>query len=160
MQTTILIPTDFTIESLGLLKMALNEYPNERLEIVFVHGITLTDSITELLFFSPSRTMVTLENPNFREACAVIQNKFDWRLGSIKTVLFTGKTQAAFDQLLETHRIDAIVVPTNRMLKSVIPASIDLLPFIRKSKPAQINVEWAVRPVMPEKDKLAELFAL
>jgi hypothetical protein len=160
MQTTILIPTDFTIESLGLLKMALREHPNEQLEIVFVHGISLTDSITELLFFSPSRTLESLENANFREACAVMQNKFNWQLKSIKTVLFTGKTQSAFNQLLEIHRIDSIVVPTNRKLKPVIPTSSDLLPFIHKSRLARINVEWVVQPVMPEKDKLAELFAL
>jgi hypothetical protein len=157
---TILIPTDFTIESLGLLKMALREYPEKQLNIVFVHGIWLTDSITELLFFSPSKTLAGLENPDFREACAVMQNKFDSRLRTMETVLFTGKTQSAFNRLLESKNIDTIVVPKNRMLKSASSASMDLLPFIQKSKLDRINVEWAARPLVPEKDKLAELFAL
>jgi len=160
MQTTILIPTDFTIESLSLLKLAMHEQSEGELRIVFVHGIRLTDSITELLFFSPHKQLAQLENEAFREACSVIQNKFITRIASIQTELFTGKTNAAFRQFLETRKIDMVIVPTRKLLKRTSKTSIDLIPFIEKSTVPKIHVAWEAKPISPEKDKLAELFAL
>jgi len=160
MKTTILIPTDFTIESLSLLKLAMSEQSEGELAIVFVHGIRLTDSITELLFFSPHRMLSELENNDFREACAVIRNKFMTRITSISSVLFTGKTNSAFRQLLESNKIDVVIVPTKKLLRKTIRTSIDLLPFIEKSEAPKIRVTWEAQPLSPEKDKLAELFAL
>jgi hypothetical protein len=159
MQTTILIPTDFTIESISLLKVALQEYPNEALKIVFVHGIHLPDSIQELLFFSRSKTLAQLENPDFTEACAVLQNKFSSQIAAIETELFTGKSQSAFRSFLAANKIDVIVSP-NHLLKRTSRASMDLLPFIQKARIAKIHTDWEARPVIPEKDKLAEIFAL
>ena len=36
----------------------------------------------------------------------------------------------------------------------------DLLPFIQKARIAKIHTDWEARPAIPEKDKLAEIFAL
>ncbi|HLP56202.1 MAG TPA: hypothetical protein VK151_14290 [Fluviicola sp.] len=160
MQTTILIPTDFTIESISLLKVALQEYPNEELKIVFVHGIYLPDSIQELMFFSRSKTLAQLENADFTEACAVLQNKFSSQIVSIVTELFTGKNQSAFHNFLSANKIDVIISPNNHLLKSTLKTSMDLLPFIHKARTAKIYTDWEARPVIPEKDKLAEIFAL
>src|ERR1051325_8940830 len=99
---TILIPTDFSIASLSLLKVALDEHSGENLDIVFVCGYRLSDSITDLLFHSPSKILAKLESEDFREACAVLRNRPGSRILSIRKMLFTGKTASAFNRFVAT----------------------------------------------------------
>ena len=157
---TILIPTDFTIESLGLLKMTLQEYPHEQLNIVLAHGTIQSDSIQELLFHSPARLIAGLQGSDFKEACAVIQNKFSSQIRSIRTVLFTGKTHTAFANLLEANRVDAVVLADHYTFKFASRKSIELTPYLRSCSVRKLSMEWEARPISPEKDKLAEIFAL
>lgn len=52
----ILIPIDFTIESLNTLKFALEENKNEQLTVVLMYATHLSDSITELLFIHNTKS--------------------------------------------------------------------------------------------------------
>ena len=157
---TILIPTDFTIESLGLLKTAMQECPDEQFNVVLVHGIIPDDSIQDLLFRSPNKIIKELQSTDFAEACTVIRNKFSSRILSLKTVLFTGKTKSAFRNLLKANAVDVIVSAEHYAFQFPSRKSLDLAAFIRSSEVKKLNMEWESRPDLPEKNKLAELFAL
>jgi hypothetical protein len=156
---TILIPTDFSIASLSLLKVALNEHSGESLGIVFVCGYRVSDSISELLFHSPSKILAKLESSDFREACEMLGNRPGSRISSIRRTLFTGKTSAAFNRFVATNEIDEIVVPVRQLL-SENDRCFDLTPFLEGAPAGKTYVSWEARPVMPENEMLAALFAL
>ena len=48
---TILIPTDFTLQSLNIIKNAAARFAEERLKIVLFHALHTPGDIQDLLFF-------------------------------------------------------------------------------------------------------------
>ncbi|SFC81244.1 hypothetical protein SAMN05421747_1305 [Parapedobacter composti] len=159
MKKNVLIPTDFTIESLNVVKFLLQNRPNDcRYNIILLHGAQAPDTITELLFFSKSKMLASLSNRSFEEACGVIKNKYASGIASMRTDLFSGYTQAAFNNYLLANRIEEIYIPNSYHLHAKNPKSIDLLPFITKCKQPVNKIEWKTEALLPEKGSLAEIF--
>lgn len=127
---TILIPTDFSVNSLRLVNQALENRKEEQTDVLLLYAHQLTDSITDLLFFSKTRTLRALSNPDFDEACSILKNKFEGTLNSIRTDLFMGFTQQAFNRYLESNKVITIYLPENKSIK------MDrlILKFAKKSK--------------------------
>ncbi len=158
MKTTILIPTDFTIESLNLFKKAAQSVESESVNIVFLHCVHLSDSITELLFFSKKELIKSLVNPDFQDACKIICNKYASRINSTRIEIFNGTTQSAFNNFIEGNMIDEIITPENYSLQLVNKRSFDPMPFIQHASVPVKTVAWPNTAGVPEKNQLAELF--
>jgi hypothetical protein len=158
MSKTILIPTDFSIESLNLLKEAARTAGDEASRMVLVYGVYLPDSIIDLLFFSKQRLIQELSNKDFEDACRIIQNKYHSQIRAVQVELFTGTTQAAFQGFVEGLGVDHVFVPKNYALKINTSRSFNTMPYIRRSGLAITEVSWASLNHVPEKDLLAELF--
>jgi hypothetical protein len=159
MEKTVLVPTDFSIASLNIVKSYLNEQDrNTRINIVLLHGMHQSDSITNLLFFSKSKVLESLTNPAFEEACRVLKNKYASQIRIMRKDIFTGFTQAAFNQFAEANRIDEVCLPIlyNPQFKN--RNSFDLLPFIKASRLNITTIGSAIEVPMPEKGNVAELF--
>lgn len=160
MKKIILVPTDFTIESLHVVKSLLSKAREDDVyDIILLHGVRLTDSITELLFFSKATVLESLSNCEFDEACLVIKNKFASQINSIRKDIFIGSTQAAFNSYVEANRVDKVYISTGYELQLSSRKSFDILPYIRKSGLMIDQVDWKVESRMPEKGKLAAIFA-
>jgi len=158
MKKTVLIPTDYTIESLNVLKALLErEAGSHTYDIILLQGIHLSDSISELLFFSRNKVTESLTNQEFESACDVIRNKYASQIHSIRKDIYTGFTQAAFNNYAEANNISEAYIPSSYTLLQN-KKSFDLLPYIRKSKLEITEVSWNADVKMPEKGKLAELF--
>jgi hypothetical protein len=158
MKKTILIPTDFTVQSLNVLKTILaNNNTNLQFDIVLLHGVSLSDSIRDLLFYSKTKQIASLTNPAFEEAFEVIKNKFDSQINSMRIDLFTGYNQAAFNNYLEGNRVEQIVM-TNQQLYLTNSKSFNLEAFIKKSNVDVFVIDAGEVATLPEKGKLAELF--
>jgi hypothetical protein len=159
MNKKIMIPTDFSIESLTMVKTLMNQKPaNVVYEVVLLHGLELKDSLADLLFFSKTKMLSSLSNAQFEEACDLIQNKFVNEISDIKTDIFSGTTQTSFDNYLEKHQIDEIYLPENYTLNFKNKKSFDLFPFIENSnlKAKEVFLEYQDRT--HEKGNLAILF--
>lgn len=139
MSKTVIIPTDFSIVSLKLAQTAIEDHPGEKLNLVLVHGVHLTDSITELLFFSKNDVISCLSNPDFENACSLLQNLFSKQVNSLRTELFTGFTQSAFNSFLQGVGADKIYVPETP-LKLTDKMSMDLSKFIARSQSEKVSV--------------------
>lgn len=105
---TILVPTDFCVPSLNVLRLALEEITEPKVNVVLLHCHTLSDSITERLFYSPSRIIQDLLTDDFDEALSILRNRFENRIGELRIKLFHGQVQDVFDTLLDTLKVDAI----------------------------------------------------
>lgn len=158
MRKTILIPTDFTVNSLNTLKTVLtNNSSDTSLDIILLHGLTLSDSIRELLFFSKMKQLDSLTNNEFEEAYEVLCNKFDSQINSFKIDLFTGYNQNAFNSYLKANKVETIFI-ANRKQKLSHRKSFDLSPFIRKSNVEVITLNTNTETLQQEKGKITEVF--
>ena|SRR5690606_26299637 len=159
MKKNVLVPTDFSVESLNTVKSILQNRPETtRYHIVLLHGLRMSDSITELLFYSKARLLESLTERSFKEACGILKNKYTSGIAALYTDLFSGQNQAAFDAYLEANDIEAVYVPARYRLQPTSPKSIDLLPFINKCPVPVEKIEWNMEAVLPEKGSLAEIF--
>jgi DNA polymerase elongation subunit (family B) len=163
MAKTILIPTDFTVRSLNLVKIALqkNYQSQEKLRIILVHGIMAPTSITELLFYSKAKELEELENAEFQASCKLLLGKFDEKIERMTIDLFSGFNQSAFENYLDANRVDEAYIPANYKLKLTSRSSFDLIPFFSKSKLplTRIDLEGLSSSASEEReDALAALF--
>ncbi|WP_336516466.1 hypothetical protein [Pollutibacter soli] len=157
MARTLLIPTDFSIESLMMLKYASTVSEFDKLNIVFIHCTRLTDSITDLMFYSPQRILEPLMSDDFHEACNIVKNKFPKKFLSIQVKLFHGFTKSAFIQFLEANNIDEAIIPAK--YKLILPkSSFDPVPFILRIDMPIRQVDWDPQRAHPERNRIAELF--
>lgn len=133
MTKTIIIPTDFTIESLEVLKETLDQNTKENYNLILLHGVDVGNSITELLTFNKHKLLRKLSNTDFEDACAIIKNKFESKITSFRVDIFTGYNQAAFDNYLEANNVEEALIPEEELVKTS-KNSFDLVKFILGSK--------------------------
>ncbi|MFN3752723.1 hypothetical protein [Flavobacterium sp.] len=158
MRKTILIPTDFTVNSLNVLKSILvNNQGKQTFDIILVHGISLSDSIRDLLFYSKTKQIESLTNPEFEEACEVIKNKFDSQISSLRIDLFTGYNLSAFENYLEGNKVAQIFTSENKSVLSN-KNSFDLSRFIDKCSVQVTKIDSGFNTIIPEKGKITEVF--
>lgn len=160
MNKNILIPTDFSIESLNLVKHAAEEAAPGRVNVLLAHGLRLSDSILDLLFFSRNREISKLTNRDFDTACKVLRNRYKAHINSLQIDFFSGFTESAFRFFLDAHKVEEILIPKSYELKNITPNSFDLLPFIKSSSYPVNEVQWQHVENVPEKGRLAEVFLL
>jgi hypothetical protein len=156
MPKTILVPTDYSIRSLHILKHALNKDVSDSLNIVFFTGVILQDSITELLFFSKRNIIESLTTNEFKEACQIIRNKYSTRITSMRFDVFTGFTQAAFNNFIEGNTINEVYIPQNKL--HYASRCFDATPYMRKCVLPKTVVSWPETPESSQPNHLNELF--
>lgn len=158
MKKTILIPTDFTVNSLNVLKSILIQNEEKQTyNVILLHGMSLSDSIRDLLFFSKSKQIDSLTNPEFEEAYEVIRNKFDSQISSLRIDLFTGYNLSAFNNYLEGNKVEQIFISDKKPVLTN-KNSFDLSRFIEKCQVEVTKVDFATNTTVPEKGKIVEVF--
>lgn len=148
MTRKILVPTDFSIESLIVLRTYFQENLTtaDNYEITLLHGYsTPSDSIRELLFFSKSKVLNDLKLDKYLEAMEILKSKFDTQIKNITIDLFSGYTLSAFENYLTGNQIEEIVTCDRFKFKPICKRSFDLNKIILKSKlktPVK-NLNWS-----------------
>lgn len=131
---TILIPTDFTADSLSLLKIALNTEKEKKVNIVLGYGKNLSWSITDLLYYSKKSLIKELEDDEFKEAKEIILNKYGSMINSIRVEVFHGYNQSSFENFLKGNNIDCSVLPeSDIVLNYKLKKGFNIIPFIKNS---------------------------
>lgn len=119
MTKNILIPTDFSLESLNILKTLLHETDAKQIDvayqIVFITGYDKGDSIRDLLFQSDASIIQKLRTNEFNEALSILKNKYAEYFLSTKFILYNGIFQSRFNQVLDSNKIDAIYFSTAKL---------------------------------------------
>lgn len=156
-QRTILIPIDFRVASLSALSLALEQTDEPTVRVVLLYCESLDNSITELLFYSPERTIDDLLTRDFRDALTILLNRFENTVDDLRIELFHGHAQRAFDALLDTLQIDAVYVAKSYRLH-LAGRAFDPMPYIRKSNVPHYELTSDRPHLTAEQDKLENLF--
>lgn len=160
MKKILLFPTDFSIESLTLVKAALPQLDSKySYELLLVYGQMGSDAIIDMLFQSRSKQIAALSSPAFEEALAILKNKYGSLIAAIRKDIVSDYGQRAFNNYLDANGVDMAFVPENADLISKRKNSLDLVPMIHKSKVEVIALEVEEVSFNVERGKLAALFA-
>lgn len=158
MTKNILIATDFSLESLTVLKNILKERDEKTIyNFHFIIGYDRGDSIRELLFDTNTRILNKVKNQEFDEACHILKNKFANSIRDISFHVFSGYFQNSFNQFLDSKKIDKIFYSSSK-IKHPNKNVYDLKKFIKKSKISNSEIVFENHTILHEKGRLAEFF--
>ncbi|UQB69049.1 hypothetical protein [Epilithonimonas zeae] len=159
---TILIATDFSLESLDVLKKVLKNKTEQNDEnqynILFVSGYDMGDSIRDLLFTTKSTIFGKIRSQEFCDAYSIINNKYPNLINKITCDIFTGSFQRTFNSYIETAGIDEAYFSSVKS-KNLSKGQFDVTPYLKKCKNINaIEVLTQTPEFVPEKGRLAEVF--
>lgn len=157
MVKTILIPVDFRVESLNTLKLALNQSNDNSIEIVLMYAEFLSDSISDLLFYSQEKIINARINPEFSKAISILKNRFENKIRRFEIEVFHGRNQSSLERFIKAHKIDEIYIPKTYVLKLSGPA-FDPLPLLKKYQLPVYQIDWNQKQESSEEDQLNALF--
>ncbi|MEJ1237054.1 hypothetical protein WBG78_02935 [Chryseolinea sp. T2] len=159
MMQHVLIPTDFTIESLNLVKAAatMNARPKR---IILFHSIELSDfSITELLFFSKAAFIESISNKDFITASKIIHNRYASTIRDVEMDLFTGRGQRAFENFVEGNQVELILAPEAYTFRMPSDRSVNPMRYIHTANKRTRMISWQ-RTADAAADSLSGIFQL
>lgn len=110
---TLLIPTDFNVKSLNCIPSLLQQHYPQKVNIILVHMMKITDNIQELLMLSRRSAEHQHISPEFYNACALIKREHAANLNNLRMEFFYGSTLAVFKNFLEANAVDSIVMLEN-----------------------------------------------
>ncbi|WES96294.1 hypothetical protein P2W68_15725 [Chryseobacterium arthrosphaerae] len=161
MAKTILIATDYSLESLNILKKVLKEKDasedQNQYNILLTSGYDYGDSIRDLLFNTKTSVFNKIRPKEFCDAYGIIKNKYPHLVNKIICDIFTGSFQRTFNQYVKAENIEEAYYSSS--IKSKGKGKFDLTPYIKKCKDLkshEITIE--VRERLPERGRLAEIF--
>lgn len=161
MAKTILISTDYSLESLNILKKVLKEKEASedptQYNILLVSGYDIGDSIRDLLFTTKSTIFKKIRPQEFCDAYGIIKNKYPHLIGKIICDVFTGSFQRAFDNYVKVENIEeAYFAPS---VRSRGKGKFDLTSYIKKCKHLEAHeITIEIPESLPERGRLAEIF--
>ncbi len=161
MQTTIkkvIVPTDFSVESLNVVKYLLNQDENCRYDIVLVHGYRLSDSILSLLYMQKNKIYENIIYQNFPEALEVLQSKFQSQISSIRKEIFTGWNKNAFKNFLNGIKAEEVYIPKDYTFQFRNKNSFDIIRMIDKTDLPVTRVAWEMKYSIHPANQLSNIF--
>lgn len=149
MAQKLLVVTDFTVESLNTLQLALKHTNEANISVVLMYAEASSDSIRELLFYTPQRRIGELVTPEFAETLEIIKNCHENIIRSIEIALFSGYNINALRNFIEGHGITAIYLPRTYRLR-LTKNAFNPIPLIKKSRLPYQEMDWeSGLPQMP-----------
>lgn len=161
MAKTILIATDYSLESLNILKKVLREKDasedQNQYNILLVSGYDSGDSIRDLLFNTKTTIFNKIRPAEFCDGYEIIRNKYPHLVNKIICDIFTGSFQRTFNQYVEANNIEEAYY--SAAIKSKGKGKFDLVPYIKKCKALQSGeITLEIKERLPERGRLAEIF--
>ncbi|WP_027382638.1 hypothetical protein [Epilithonimonas caeni] len=162
MTKTILIATDFSLESLDILKKVLKNKTDKNDEnqynILLVSGYDMGDSIRDLLFTTKSSVFAKIRPQEFCDAYSIINNKYPNLINKITCDIFTGSFQRTFNNYIEAANIDEAYYSTSKS-KDLGKNQFEITSYLKKCKHVDaVEVTTETTEFVPEKGRLAEVF--
>ncbi len=159
---TILIATDFSLESLDILKKILKNKNNQEDEnqynILLVSGYDMGDSIRDLLFSSKNSVFNKIRPQEFCDAYSIINNKYPNLINKITCDIFTGSFQRTFNNYIEAAQIDEAYFSSAKST-NLKKNQFEITSYLKKCKHiAATEVATETPEFVPEKGRLAEVF--
>lgn len=155
----VLIPTDFSVKSLNLLLEFLKQTPSDKYEIIMAHGYDISNSFSEMLFYSEHKILTKLLTKEFRESCHLIENTYRSRLYKFKFSILTGNGKRYVQNYISSNKIDIVVCSNGYKMKFRSRNSFDIQPYLKTSKAEVLMMDHSQRIVseLENTEQLADI---
>jgi hypothetical protein len=150
---TILIPTDFKLESLNAVSRLVETLQPQKLNIVMVHLLAITDCMGELELLSRRSAEYRLISDEFYNTCTRLKQQHPEVIEKIDITFFYGYTMAAFRNFLDAQQVDAIVKLDDYDYQLLTEKSINPNNLIHRSGK---EIIWASTKPLPQTTPVAE----
>lgn len=122
---TILVPTDFNVESIKILDSLVLTNKPEEIAVVFMHAFKLSDSITDMLMLSRRSRDYENVSDEFYTQIELYKQKYPNHIKFIGIDYFYGSSVAAFKNFIEAKEADLIAYPKDHNYRPINKYSID-----------------------------------
>jgi hypothetical protein len=156
---TLLIPTDFNVKSLNCIPGLIQQYAPQKLNIILVHMMKITDNIHELLMLSRRSAEHQHISGEFYNACALLKREHANSINNIRIEFFYGSTVAVFKNFLEANEVDSIVMLQDYPYAMLNKNSIEPAILVNRSgiNVVEANCTAPAKPIAAEvEEKLEE----
>jgi len=129
---TVLVPTDFNVESLKIIdSLVLTNKPQD-VGIIFMHAFKLSDSITDMLMLSRRSRDYENISDEFYTQIELYKQKYPNHIKFIGIEYFYGTSVAAFKNFIEGRNADCIAYPKAYNFTAINKYSIDPITLIKR----------------------------
>lgn len=132
MGTKIVIPSDLKLSSLEHLRSILQFQSENELQVILLHGIYLSNSISDLLFFDKSDLKLDIAGREFMKKLEQLEDELGNKVKSIQVDFFSGFTQSSFNNYLAAVKAEKVVIPNDFHFDWSHKKSMDILPYFTK----------------------------
>ncbi|SER55924.1 hypothetical protein [Pedobacter rhizosphaerae] len=122
---TVLVPTDFNLESVQIIDALIQDQPHETFNIIFIHAFKISDSITDMLMLNRRSRDYENVSDEFYQSLNDYKSKYQDQLSRVGIEYFYGSTVAAFKNFIEHFEVEYIGYPKNYNFKPINKFSID-----------------------------------
>lgn len=131
--TNVLIPTDFTANSLQLAAQAIQTLDDKAINIVLFHAFAQPESEFDLLFPSRYRPHANLITEELRQFCKQFKDQNSHKVQKIYFRFMEGETAPMFRNFIDANEIDFIYCPEAYLPVKVNKYSADPRPLFKKA---------------------------
>ncbi|WP_143307445.1 hypothetical protein [Chitinophaga vietnamensis] len=153
----ILIPTDFSIRSLGYVHSVVAQFPGEVVNIIFMHALKMPDSLFDLITYTRNSRHIDLITADFKDGCEIIRNKYASAVKQLKVEFFHGDTRTAFRNFCLAQNIDMILLPADQQFNLPSKRSYNPAKLIRSSKLPLLRSDLPIGRTVVSKATLSAL---
>lgn len=138
---TLLIPTDFNLEAANCVPQLIHRFHPQKLNILMVHMVGVTDAMGELLMLSRRSAENRFISDEFYRTCHNLRKNYADSLHDIRIEFFYGNTMAAFKNYLDANCVDIIVNLENLDYELLTEKSLDPTSFINRCGVTVLSVD-------------------
>lgn len=131
---TILIPGDFSDETLNLVDRVLSYNSQGTLHVIVFHAIRLSASVTDLLRLSKRSKEYESIKDEFHDGCRILERRYRFQSLKISIQFFYGHTVSLFRDFLKANKVDLILLDPSIARKGFSRNSLDPIKMIHNSK--------------------------
>lgn len=141
---TVLVPTDFQVESLKIIDSLVRTGQPDQLVIVFMHAFKLSDSITDMLMLNRRSRDYNHVSDEFYSQIEIYKKKYPEAIKFIGIEYFYGSTVAAFRNFIERINADCIAYAKSADFRAINKFSIDPALLIKRCGCAVLELDTEV----------------
>lgn len=139
---TILIPTDFSKNSILLLKSAVLHYSEEKIKIVLVAGYKMSLNNYSAISYSKPKLIRTLATKEFDKNLTNLLEEFKGQITNCKIELYTGTTSLVFKDFLKSQDITCALTPSVCLNQFNNKRCYDMSKLIKKHVTDSVDVSY------------------
>lgn len=157
----VIIPTNFTVESLQLVEYAILNFPNSKLDIILNAGFRLPETRWDLIHFNETEQIAKQLSKEFIENKRRLILEHKDSINKISFEIFSGVNSFAFKNFLAQIAADSAIIPKDSKLQCRSNRWFDTTGFIKKNIKNAIQVPFEDAVHVPQKKySLVNLFNL